>query len=124
MDSAIDCTCAELTGSGNDATAASNAIFMMLMVSGGKDAFEKSFIFQNKPFISTSIAREFFKDAAALGPVQSYSQAKKMWRQSGRSRSHCVTQPVANLCADSTAMDPIDLNAVWLLVGHEGCRLQ
>ena len=87
----MDCTCAELTGSGNDATAASKAIFMMLMVSGGKDAFEKSFIFQNKPFISTSIAREFFKDAAALGPVQSYGQAKKMWRQSGRSRSHCVT---------------------------------
>jgi hypothetical protein len=39
----------------------------------------------------TSIAREFFKDAAALDPVQSRSQAKKMWRQSGRSRWHCVT---------------------------------
>ena len=48
MDSAMDCTCDELTGSGKDATAASNAIFMMLIVSGGKDAFEKSFIFQNK----------------------------------------------------------------------------
>ena len=52
IDLAMDCTCAELTGSGNDATAASKAIFMMLMASGGKDAFEKSFIFQNKPFIS------------------------------------------------------------------------
>jgi hypothetical protein len=31
---------------------------MMLMVSGGKDAFEKSFIFQNKPLIS-SIVRKF-----------------------------------------------------------------
>jgi hypothetical protein len=29
--------------SGSDATAASKAIFMMLMASGGKDAFEKSF---------------------------------------------------------------------------------
>ena len=90
MDSAIDCTCAELTGSGNDATAASNAIFMMLMVSGGKDAFEKSFIFQNKPLIS-SIVRKFCKDAAAPDPVQSRSQVKKMSRQSGRSRWHCVT---------------------------------
>jgi hypothetical protein len=40
MLSAIELTCAELTGSGSDATAASKAIFMMLMVSGGKDAFE------------------------------------------------------------------------------------
>ena len=91
MDSAIDCTCAELTGSGNDATAASNAIFMMLMVSGGKDAFEKSFIFQNKPFISRQSRGEFFKEAAALDPVQSRSEVKKMSRQSGRSRWHCVT---------------------------------
>jgi hypothetical protein len=74
MDSAMDCTCAELTGSGNDATAASKAIFMMLMVSGGKDAFEKSFIFQNKPLHLMSIAREFFKQAAALDPVQLRSQ--------------------------------------------------
>ena len=47
----MDCTCAELTGSGKDATAASRAIFMMRIVSGGKDAFGKSFIFHNKPFI-------------------------------------------------------------------------
>jgi hypothetical protein len=38
-----------------------------------------------------SIAREFFKEAAALDPVQSRSQVKKIWRQSGRSRWHCVT---------------------------------
>ena len=44
MVSAIDCTCTEFTGSGSDATAASRAIFMMLRVSGGNDAFEKSFI--------------------------------------------------------------------------------
>ena len=86
----MDCTCVELTGSGKDATAASKAIFMMLMVSGGKDAFEKSFIFQNKPLIS-SIVRKFCKDAAGLDPVQSRSQVKKIWRQSGRSRWHCVT---------------------------------
>ena len=69
MDSAIDCTCAEFTGSGNDATAASNAISMMLIVSGGKDAFEKSFIFQNSPSSHVNrkgiLAREFVKDAAA-----------------------------------------------------------
>src|SRR6478736_10577118 len=48
--SAMDCTCAELTGSGSDATAASRAFFMMPMVSGGKDAFEKSFIaFRQSP---------------------------------------------------------------------------
>ena len=38
------CTCAELTGSGSDATAASSAIVMMPIVSGGNDAFEKFFI--------------------------------------------------------------------------------
>lgn len=86
MDSAMDCTCVELTGSGKDATAASKAIVMMLIVSGGKDAFEKSFIFR-----LTSIARKFFRDAAALNSVQSRSQVKQMWRQSGRSRGNCVT---------------------------------
>ena len=43
MVSAMDCTCEELTGSGNDATAASMASFMMPMISGENDAFEKSF---------------------------------------------------------------------------------
>lgn len=37
-------TCAELTGSGSEATALSNATFMIAIVSGGNDAFEKSFI--------------------------------------------------------------------------------
>ena len=44
IDSAIACTCAVLTGSGSDATAASRAIRISVIVSGGKDAFEKSFI--------------------------------------------------------------------------------
>ena len=44
MVSAIDCTCVELMGSGRDATAASIASFMMARVSGGNDAFGKSFI--------------------------------------------------------------------------------
>ena len=44
MLSAIDRTCAELTGSGNVAIAASIATIIMPTVSGGKDAFEKSFI--------------------------------------------------------------------------------
>ena len=78
-----------------------------------------SFIFR-----LTSIARKFFRDAAALNSVQSRRQVKQMWRQSGRSRGNCVTQPFANLRADCTAMDAIDLNTVWLLVGHGGCRLQ
>ena len=37
-------TCAELMGSGSEATALSNATFMIAIVSGGNDAFEKSFI--------------------------------------------------------------------------------
>jgi hypothetical protein len=40
----MDCTCAELTGSGSDATAASKVFFMMPIVSGENDAFEKSFM--------------------------------------------------------------------------------
>ena len=40
----MDCTCAELTGSGSVATAASRASCMMPIISGGNDAFEKSFI--------------------------------------------------------------------------------
>jgi hypothetical protein len=44
MVSAIAFTCAELIGSGSVATAASIASSMLLMVSGGKLAFEKSFI--------------------------------------------------------------------------------
>ena len=42
--SAMDCTYAELTGSGKEATAAFIAFFRMSRVSGGKEAFEKSFI--------------------------------------------------------------------------------
>ena len=44
MASAIAFTCAELIGSGSVATAAFMASFMMPIVSGGKLAFEKSFI--------------------------------------------------------------------------------
>jgi hypothetical protein len=40
----MDCTYVELMGSGKDATAASMASFIVPMISGGKDAFEKSFI--------------------------------------------------------------------------------
>ena len=71
----MDCTCAELTGSGNDATAASKAIFMILMASGGKDAFEKSFIFQNKP--SSHVNRKGIlqgRRRARSGPVAQSGQ--------------------------------------------------
>jgi hypothetical protein len=44
IDSAIACTCDVPTGSGSDATAASRAILISVIVSGGNDAFEKSFI--------------------------------------------------------------------------------
>lgn len=44
---AIAWTCEELTGSGSDATALSNATFMMAIVSGGNDAFEKSFMLES-----------------------------------------------------------------------------
>lgn len=44
MVSAIACTCAVLTGSGSEATAASIAIFISAIVSGENDAFETSFI--------------------------------------------------------------------------------
>src|SRR6185437_6942638 len=53
MVSAIDCTCAELTGSGNVATAASIAVFMRSMVSGGNDALEKSSTARTSPFCLT-----------------------------------------------------------------------
>ncbi len=44
------CTWAVLTGSGSVATAASKAIFIRLIVSGGNDAFEKSFISCSAPW--------------------------------------------------------------------------
>src|SRR3954447_11108568 len=44
MVSAMAWICAELTGSGSDATAVANAAFMMPIVSGENDAFEKSFM--------------------------------------------------------------------------------
>ncbi len=40
-------TCAELTGAGSDATACSSAYFIMAIVSGENDAFEKSFMLQS-----------------------------------------------------------------------------
>jgi hypothetical protein len=45
--SAMAWTCEELTGSGSDATALSNATFMIAIVSGGNDAFEKSFMLES-----------------------------------------------------------------------------
>jgi hypothetical protein len=40
-------TCEELTGSDSDATALSNATFMIAIVSGGNDAFEKAFMLES-----------------------------------------------------------------------------
>ena len=48
---------------------------MTLIVSGGKDAFGKSFIFQNKPFILGKSQAESLEDAAALNAIQSRCQA-------------------------------------------------
>lgn|SRR6478752_6263251 len=68
MVSAIDCTCEELTGSGNDATAASIASFMMAMVSGENDAFEKS-------FTSSVLFREPKADFKRNGPARVLAEA-------------------------------------------------
>ena len=83
----MDCTCAELTGSGSDATAASRASFMMLMVSGGKDAFEKSFI----------SSQSLEGNLAPLQPIKSFHQANKIWRQLVWIRRQGGTQPFADL---------------------------
>ena len=66
MVSAIACTCAVLTGSGSDATAASKAIFITVIVSGGNDAFEKSFIGYQTSTTRTSMLGERFRSMARL----------------------------------------------------------
>jgi hypothetical protein len=106
MVSAIDCTCAELTGSGSDATAASRAFFMMLMVSGGKDAFGKSFISINPG------------DIATRSTVKSFRQANEIWRQLVWISRQSGAQPFADLGADCAAIDAIDLTTGWILAGH------
>ena len=69
----MDCTCAELTGPGSDATAASKAFFMMPMVSGGKDAFEKSFISGQS---ARSVSRYGMADADSVGNAANTKAAK------------------------------------------------
>ena len=111
MVSAIERTCEELTGSGNDATAASRAFFMMLMVSGGKDAFGKS-------FISINPTRVLEGDIAALRALKSFRQVDENRRQLIWIGRQSGAQPFADLRADSIAIDAIDLNTVWILAGH------
>jgi len=112
MVSAIDCTCAELTGSGSEATAASRAFFMMLMVSGGKDAFGKS-------FISIKLGRILRGNVVTLSTVKSFGQANQMGRQSVWISRQGGAQPFTDLRADGAAIDAVDLNTVWILVRHQ-----
>src|SRR5450759_444821 len=73
----MDCTCAELTGPGSDATAASKAFFMMPMVSGGKDAFEKS-------FISGQSARSVSRSAWRMPIASAMPQTRRLRSRSVR----------------------------------------
>jgi hypothetical protein len=113
MVSAMDCTCVELTGSGSDATAASRAFFMMLMVSGGKDAFGKS-------FISSHLGRILEGKVATLNAVKSFHLANELWRQLVWLPCQSDTQPFTDLRADFAAIDAIDLNTVWISARHDG----
>ena len=67
----MDCTCAELTGSGSDATAASRAFFMMLKVSGEKEPFGKTISSQ------VNLDRILEGNVTALNIVKSFQQSKK-----------------------------------------------
>jgi hypothetical protein len=69
----MDCTWAALTGSGSDATVASRASFMMLMVSGGNDAFGKSFVstqsrLNPKASVATLIVAICFRSPSRTAP--------------------------------------------------------
>jgi hypothetical protein len=71
-------TCAELTGSGSEATALSNATFMIAIVSGGNDAFEKSFIWNRsgakfRVLVAPANARAVAETGHRLSPATSPS---------------------------------------------------
>ena len=82
MLSAIDRTCAELTGSGNVATAASIAVFMRSMVSGGNDALEKSSMAQTFSFNGglRRSAVTYFGELAFCKPAVGASGLLASWR--------------------------------------------
>ena len=106
----MDGTCAKLTGSGSEATAAPKAIVIILIVSGGNDALEKS------PS-SASISKMSAKKRAGRCNPHKLSQCQQIWRQAVWGEH--VTQPIANLYTYRTAVEAIDLNAMWMLAGHE-----
>jgi hypothetical protein len=78
MVSAMKLTCAELTGSDNVAIAASNASFMIPMVSGGKLAFEKSFIELVPNLMGYQLARPN-KGSPACYTIREQSKDFNIW---------------------------------------------
>src|SRR5450432_4041017 len=85
---------------------------MMPMVSGGKDAFEKSFICDLNLILERGVA--------ALHAVKPLRQPEKIGRQSSRLRRQCAAEPLTDLGADCLAVNAGNFNAVWILTGHEG----
>src|SRR6476660_6183259 len=69
--SAMAWTCAELTGSGSEATALSNATFMIAIVSGGNDAFEKSFIW-NRSWAEFTVLVVLAANARAVAETRAW----------------------------------------------------
>src|ERR1700730_1248258 len=106
MVSAIDCKCAELTGSGRVATAASIASIMIPIVSGGKHAFEKSFIWSALILVlSANSTRRTFPAAVAARP-----QFQLHW--------HCaVPLPIAQTLGKSAANYCPREDLVWRQTG-------
>jgi hypothetical protein len=65
------------------------------------------------------LSRIIENNVAARSCVQPFREAKKTWWQFYGIPGECGTEPFADLRADSIAMDAADLNAVWILAGHE-----
>src|ERR1700754_2970639 len=106
MVSAIDCTAAEETGCGNDATAPSIAVFMTPMVSGANEALAKSFMGSALMLLRTRLAAILRRQ-----PVQQRAQARRQRQALGIQGG---AKPIADLPADRGVMDMIDLHAAWM----------
>jgi hypothetical protein len=58
--------------------------------------------------------------ATAVNAVKSFCQAQKMGRQPVRIYYQRRMQPFADLFADCSGMDLIEVDAAWLLARHDG----
>ena len=74
-----------------------------------------------KSLSSASIAK-CLRRTALVDAIQKLSQCHQIRRQAVWGEQ--VTQPIANLYTYYTAVEAIDLNAIWLLAGHKGAALQ